>query len=196
MGALGQQASTIPPNSVFAPPARNQCQSKWDQFYIAEPGVYAYWALCETGNVPNVYAVGDLIGPPMEMFKARKCGMTAARNIMGDSYEFDFAEYPDFLHTTYEMTWVGLSEEEARRKYPDVTVIQMPPKTVHPADLPLPCAEGTMLYAFLQPELSGLQKCVIDSATRRVVGFHHVGYGAKDAFQYLDYLMRRPEGIT
>jgi 2-oxopropyl-CoM reductase (carboxylating) len=147
-------------------------------------------------SVDNVYAIGDLIGPPMEMFKARKCGMTAARNIMGDPYEFDFAEYPDFLHTTYEMTWVGLSEEEARRKYPDVTVIQMPPKTVHPADLPLPCAEGTMLYAFLQPELSGLQKCVIDSATRRIVGFHHVGYGAKDAFQYLDYLMRRPEGIT
>jgi dihydrolipoamide dehydrogenase len=147
-------------------------------------------------SVPNVYAVGDLIGAPMEMFKARKCGMTAARNIMGDPYEFDFSEYPDFLHTTYEMTWVGLSEDEARQRYPNVTVIQMPPKTVNPADLPLPCAEGTMLYAFLKPELSGLQKCIVDGETRRVVGFHHVGYGAKDAFQYLDYLMRRPEGIT
>jgi len=29
-----------------------------------------------------------------------------------------------------------------------------------------------------------------------VLGAHHVGYGAKDAFQYLDYLIRRPEGIT
>ena len=147
-------------------------------------------------SVENVYAVGDLIGAPMEMFKARKCGMTAARNIMGDPYEFDFSEYPDFLHTTYEMTWVGLSEDEARQRYPNVTVIQMPPKTVNPADLPLPCAEGTMLYAFLKPELSGLQKCIVDGETRKVVGFHHVGYGAKDAFQYLDYLMRRPEGIT
>jgi len=147
-------------------------------------------------SVDNVYAVGDLIGAPMEMFKARKCGMTAARNIMGDPYEFDFSEYPDFLHTTYEMTWVGLSEDEARQRYPNVTVIQMPPKTVNPADLPLPCAEGTMLYAFLKPELSGLQKCVIDGDTRKIVGFHHVGYGAKDSFQYLDYLMRRPEGIT
>jgi 2-oxopropyl-CoM reductase (carboxylating) len=147
-------------------------------------------------SVDNVYAVGDLIGAPMEMFKARKCGMTAARNIMGEPYEFDFSEYPDFLHTTYEMTWVGLSEEEARQAYRNVTVIQMPPKTVNPADLPLPCAEGTMLYAFLKPELSGLQKCIIDGETRRIVGFHHVGYGAKDAFQYLDYLMRRPEGIT
>ena len=73
-------------------------------------------------SVENVYAVGDLIGAPMKMFKARKCGMTAARNIMGDPYEFDFSEYPDFLHTTYEMTWVGLSEDEARQRYPNVTV--------------------------------------------------------------------------
>jgi hypothetical protein len=55
VGALAQQASPTPPNSVFAPPARNQCQSRYDQFYIAEPGVYAYWALCEPGSVPTAY---------------------------------------------------------------------------------------------------------------------------------------------
>jgi pyruvate/2-oxoglutarate dehydrogenase complex dihydrolipoamide dehydrogenase (E3) component len=147
-------------------------------------------------SVENVYAVGDLIGPPMEMFKARKCGMTAARNIMGEPYEFDFSEYPDFLHTTYEMSWVGLTEDEARERHPNVVVIQMPPKGIAHEDIPLPVAEGTMLYAFLKPELSGFQKCVIDGDTRQVLGFHHVGYGAKDAFQYLDYLLRRPEGIT
>lgn len=147
-------------------------------------------------SVPGVYAVGDLIGPPMEMFKARKCGMTAARNIMGEPYEFDFTEYPDFLHSTYEMTWVGLSEAEARARYGDVTVIQMPPAGIGMGDVPLPCSEGTMLYAFTRPELTGIQKCVIDSASRRVVGFHHVGFGAKDAFQYLDFLLRRPQGLT
>ena len=40
-----------------------------------------------------------------------------ARNIMGEDYEFDFTEYPDFLHTTYEVTWCGLSEAEAQAKY-------------------------------------------------------------------------------
>lgn len=147
-------------------------------------------------SVENVWAIGDVIGSPMEMFKARKCGMTAARNIMGQDYEFDFSDYPDFLHTTYEMSWVGLSEEEAREKYPNVNVIQMPPKGIDPKTLPLPCAEGTMLYAFFKPEASGIQKAVIDGDTRRIVGFHHVGYGAKDGFQYLDHLMRRPGGIT
>ena len=109
-------------------------------------------------SVPNVYAIGDLIGPPMEIFKARRSGVTAARNIMGEEAEFDWTDYPDFLHSTYEMTWVGLSEQEARERYDNVTVIQMPPKGVPFGDIPLPCAEGTMLYAFQFPELSGFQK--------------------------------------
>ncbi len=147
-------------------------------------------------SVADVYAIGDLIGPPNEMFKARKCGMTAARNIMGEAAEFDFSTYPDFLHTTYDVTWVGLSEAEARAACDNVVVISMPPKGIADDELPLPCAEGTMLYAFDKPALSGYQKCVIDGDSRRILGFHHVGYGAKDAFQYLDYLLRRPEGLT
>lgn len=147
-------------------------------------------------SVPGVYAIGDLIGPPLEMFKARKGGMTAARNIMGEPYEFDFSTYPDFFHTTYDVTWVGLSEAEARAQHDNVVIIQMPPAGIEDNALPLPCAEGTMLYAFAKPELTGYQKCVIDGDSRRILGFHHVGYGAKDAFQYLDHLLRRPEGLT
>ncbi|MEZ5116875.1 MAG: NAD(P)/FAD-dependent oxidoreductase [Candidatus Nanopelagicales bacterium] len=147
-------------------------------------------------SVPDVYAIGDLIGPPMEMFKARKCGMTAARNIMGEDYTFDFSEYPDFLHSTYEVTWVGLSEAEAREKYDDVIVIQMPPPGVPYGDIPLPCAEGSMLYAFTHPEKTGFQKAVFDARSRKLVGAHHVGFGAKDSFQYLDFLIHRTEGLT
>ena len=148
--------------------------------------------------IPNVYAIGDAIGAPMEMFKARKCGVTAAKNIMGVDTEFDFSEYPDFLHTTYEVTWVGLSEHEARQQFDDVIIIQMPPyvEGLDTEHLPLPLAERTMLYGFTQPELSGFQKLVADGRSRRVIGAHHVGYGAKDSFQYLDYLIHRPEGLT
>jgi dihydrolipoamide dehydrogenase len=151
-------------------------------------------------SVPGVYAIGDMISGPMEMFKARKSGVCAARNIMGEDLEFDFTEFPDFLHTTYEVTWVGLTEAEARKTYGDesVIIIQMPPyvEGLDTPNLPLPCAEGTMLYAFSKPELSGFQKLVIDGESRKVVGAHHVGYGAKDAFQYLDFLIHRPEGLT
>jgi pyruvate/2-oxoglutarate dehydrogenase complex dihydrolipoamide dehydrogenase (E3) component len=146
-------------------------------------------------NVPGVYAIGDLIGAPMEMFKARKCGVTAARNISGEDLEFDFSEYPDFLHTTYEVSWVGLSEEEAREQYGDITVIQMPPKGIRHEELCLPLSEGTMMYAFTgHAALTGFQKCIYDNKSRRLLGAHHVGMGAKDAFQYLDHLIKK--GIT
>jgi pyruvate/2-oxoglutarate dehydrogenase complex dihydrolipoamide dehydrogenase (E3) component len=150
-------------------------------------------------NVPGVYAIGDMIDGPMEMFKARKSGVTAARNIMGEDLEFDYTEFPDFLHTTYEVTWVGLTEAEARERHgDDVIVIQMPPyvEGLDTMNLPLPMAEGTMLYGFRKPELSGFQKLVVDGASRKVLGAHHVGYGAKDAFQYLDYLIHQPGGLT
>ena len=114
-------------------------------------------------SVEGVYAIGDMIGAPLEMFKARKSGVTAARNIMGEDIEFDFTEFPDFLHTTYEVTWVGLSEAEARASYDDVIIIQMPPyvEGLDTWNLPLPLAEGTMLYGFCKPELSGFQKLVV-----------------------------------
>ena len=87
---------------------------------------------------------------------------------MGIDSEFDFSEYPDFLHSTYEVTWVGLSEQEARQQYDDVIVIQMPPyvKGLDTEHLPLPLAERTMLYGFTQPELSGFQKLVADGRSR------------------------------
>ncbi len=147
-------------------------------------------------SVPSVYAAGDLVGPPMEMFKARKCGVGAARNIMGEDYAFDYTQYPDFLHTTYEVTWCGLSEAEARDRYRNVIKIQMPPDDADPETFALPAAEGSMLYAFTRPILSGWLKLVIDADSRKVLGAHHVGFGAKDAFQYIDYLIRRPEGFT
>jgi dihydrolipoamide dehydrogenase len=149
-------------------------------------------------SMEGIYAIGDAVGAPMEMFKARKCGVTASKNIMGENAEFDFTEYPDFLHTTYEVTWVGLSEREARASGRDVIIIQMPPyvKGLDTEHLPLPLAERTMIYGFTKPELSGFQKLVIDAESRKVLGAHHVGYGAKDSFQYLDYLIHRSGGLT
>lgn len=39
-------------------------------------------------SVPGVYAVGDLIGAPMEVFKARQSGTYAARAIMGEKISY------------------------------------------------------------------------------------------------------------
>jgi 2-oxopropyl-CoM reductase (carboxylating) len=145
-------------------------------------------------SVHGVYAAGDLIGAPMEMFKARKSGTYAARAIMGEKVSYKPADWPDFLHTHYEVSWLGLGEEEARERYRNVVVLKMPPENPNGLDIGLPAADRTMLYALARPHLSGFQKLVIDGDTRRVLGAHHVGYGAKDAFQYLNVLVRR--GLT
>jgi pyruvate/2-oxoglutarate dehydrogenase complex dihydrolipoamide dehydrogenase (E3) component len=145
-------------------------------------------------SVANVYAAGDLIGAPMEMFKARKSGTYAARVIMGESVSYRPTDWPDFLHTHYEVSWLGLGEEEARTRYRNVVVLKMPPDNPNGLNIGLPASDRTMLYAMAHPRLSGFQKLILDGDTRRVLGAHHVGYGAKDAFQYLNVLVRR--GLT
>lgn len=145
-------------------------------------------------SVPDVYAVGDLIGAPMEMFKARKSGTYAARAIMGEKVSYMPSGWPDFLHTHYEVSWLGLGEEEARARYHNVVVLKMPPDNPNGLDIGLPASDRTMLYALARPWMSGFQKLVLDGDTRQVLGAHHVGYGAKDAFQYLNVLVRR--GLT
>ena len=145
-------------------------------------------------SIPDVYAVGDLIGAPMEMFKARKSGAYAARAIMGEKVSYRPSDWPDFLHTHYEVSWLGLGEEEARARYRSVVILKMPPDNPNGLDIGLPASDRTMLYAMARPHMSGFQKLVLDGETRRVLGAHHVGYGAKDAFQYLNVLVKK--GLT
>jgi pyruvate/2-oxoglutarate dehydrogenase complex dihydrolipoamide dehydrogenase (E3) component len=145
-------------------------------------------------SVPGVYAVGDLIGAPMEMFKARKSGTYAARAIMGEKVSYRPVDWPDFLHTHYEVSWLGLGEEEARARYRNIVTLKMPPDNPNGLNVGLPAADRTMLYALSRPHMSGFQKLVLDGDSRRVLGAHHVGYGAKDGFQYLNVLVRR--GLT
>lgn len=145
-------------------------------------------------SVPNVYAVGDLVGSPMEMFKARKGGMYAARNIMGEEAHYPLQDFPDFMHTHYEVCWLGLGEEQARERYRNVVVLKLPPDNPDGQSVALPAGDRMMLYVMMKPHLSGFQKLVIDGDTRRIVGAFHVGCGAKDGFQYLAPMVRN--GLT
>ncbi|MGR9000417.1 MAG: FAD-dependent oxidoreductase, partial [Gammaproteobacteria bacterium] len=79
-------------------------------------------------SIPSIYAVGDVTGPPMEMFKSRKEGVCAAKNIMGKISEYKAVNYPDFMHTHYEVSWLGLGEEEARQRYANVKIMKLPPE--------------------------------------------------------------------
>lgn len=145
-------------------------------------------------TVPNVFAVGDVTGTPMEMFKARKEGVCAAKNIMGQTSEYKAVDYPDFIHTHYEVCWLGLSEEEARQRHANVKVMKLPPDNPNGLDVGLPAGDRMMLYLMAKPRMSGFQKLIVDGDTRKILGATHIGYGAKDGFQYLNYLVKK--GLT
>jgi pyruvate/2-oxoglutarate dehydrogenase complex dihydrolipoamide dehydrogenase (E3) component len=145
-------------------------------------------------SIPHVYAVGDVTGPPMEMFKARKEGVCAAKNIMGKASEYSAVAYPDFMHTHYEISWLGLSEEEARQHHANVKIMKLPPDNPNGIDVGLPAGDRVMLYLMMKPRMSGFQKLIIDGDTRKILGAFHIGYGAKDGFQYLNHLVK--QGLT
>ena len=145
-------------------------------------------------SIPAIYAVGDVTGPPMEMFKARKEGVCAAKNIMGKVSEYRAMNYPDFMHTHYEVSWLGLGEEEARQRYTNVKIMKLPPENPNGLDVGLPAGDRMMLYLMMKPRMSGFQKLIIDGDTRKILGAFHIGCGAKDGFQYLNHLVK--QGLT
>lgn len=157
-------------------------------------------------SVPGVYACGDVCGPPYFMAVARKRGMIAAQNIMDEESEWDDSlPLEDHIYLPpLEATTVGLTEKEAREKYGDVTILRVPwgkrpPKTEPLKYIPqfenqgLPvCGRTHSLNLFFYGEnRNGLHKAIVDPKSRRYVGFHHVGDGAKTAFQYLSYLLKQ-----
>lgn len=59
-GTLAQpQAGSTPDGSTFDIPAENLCHSKYDHYYADEPGVYAYWSMCEPGTPAMIH---DYVG--------------------------------------------------------------------------------------------------------------------------------------
>lgn len=147
----------------------------------------------QTSN-PAIYAIGDVVGPPMEMFKSRKEGVCAAKNIMGKVSEYGVIDYPDFMHTHYEVSWLGLGEEEARQRFTNVKTMKLPPENPNGLDVGLPAGDRMMLYLMMKPRMSGFQKLIIDGDTRKILGAFHIGCGAKDGFQYLNHLVK--QGLT
>ena len=155
-------------------------------------------------SVPGIYAVGDAAGPPYFMAIARKRGMVAAKNIFGMESKMDYTFVPEHIYTPpLEATYVGLTEEEARKQYKNVVVIKLPvgerPKNVRPEKfipgypgnaLPVCGRMHTLNLLYYGKNINGMLKAIIDADSRRYLGFHHVGDGAKVSFQYLSHLLK------
>ncbi|MDH3635314.1 MAG: dihydrolipoyl dehydrogenase [Gammaproteobacteria bacterium] len=65
-------------------------------------------------NVPNIFAIGDIVGNPMLAHKATHEGKVAAEVIAGMKSYFEPLTIPSVAYTDPEVAWMGLSEADAK----------------------------------------------------------------------------------
>jgi dihydrolipoamide dehydrogenase len=117
-------------------------------------------------NVPHIFAIGDIAGPPMLAHKASHEGKLAAEVAHGEKRAFDARVIPSVAYTDPEVAWVGLTETDAKVK-----------GTAH--------EKATFPWAASGRSLSlgrddGMTKLLFDPQTRRVIGGGIVGPNAGD----------------
>jgi dihydrolipoamide dehydrogenase len=127
------------------------------------------WILANTKmqtNVPGVYAIGDVIGPPMYAHKASREGIVAAEVIAGMNSEADFRGIAWATFTDPEIASVGLTETQAKEKGYDPVVGKFP--------------FTALGRAVLAGETEGFVKVVADKTSDLVLGVHIIGPEASD----------------
>lgn len=68
---------------------------------------------CRT-NLPNIWAIGDVVRGPMLAHKASAEGVAVAERIAGQKPQVDLNTIPSAVYTHPEMAWVGQTEEQLK----------------------------------------------------------------------------------
>ncbi|WP_062196271.1 dihydrolipoyl dehydrogenase [Caldimonas taiwanensis] len=115
---------------------------------------------CRT-NLPNVWAVGDVVRGPMLAHKAEEEGVAVAERIAGQHGHVNFNTIPWVIYTSPEIAWVGQTEQQlkaAGRAYKAGTFPFM--------------ANGR---ARALGDTTGMVKFLADAKTDEILGVHIVG---------------------
>ena len=115
---------------------------------------------CKT-NLPNVWAVGDVVRGPMLAHKAEEEGVAVAERIAGQHGHVNFNTIPWVIYTSPEIAWVGQTEQqlkEAGRAYRSGSFPFM--------------ANGR---ARALGDTSGMVKMLADEKTDEILGVHILG---------------------
>jgi dihydrolipoamide dehydrogenase len=80
---------------------------------LDERGFVAVDEQCRT-NLPNVWAIGDVVRGPMLAHKAEEEGVCVAERIAGQKPHLDFNTVPWVIYTTPEIAWVGKTEQQLK----------------------------------------------------------------------------------
>ncbi|MCY3751588.1 MAG: dihydrolipoyl dehydrogenase [Gammaproteobacteria bacterium] len=120
---------------------------------------------CAT-NLPNVYAIGDVVRGPMLAHKAAEEGVMVAERLAGHKSEFNLDLVPWVIYTWPEIAWVGNTEHELKEagiKYNS---------GVFPV-----AASGRALAA---GDSDGMIKMLSDADTDRILGVHILAPNASE----------------
>ena len=112
-------------------------------------------------NLPNVWAVGDVVRGPMLAHKAEEEGVAVAERIAGQHGHVNFNTVPWVIYTSPEIAWVGQTEQQlkaAGRVYKAGTFPFM--------------ANGR---ARALGDTTGMVKLLADAKTDEILGVHIVG---------------------
>ena len=123
---------------------------------------------CKT-NLPNVYAIGDVVRGPMLAHKAEEEGVAVAEMIAGQKPHVDFNTIPWIIYTSPEVAWVGKTEQQCKADGIAVKTGQFPF-----------AANGRALG---QGESGGFVKIIADAKTDRVLGGHVIHAHASELIQ-------------
>jgi dihydrolipoyl dehydrogenase len=127
---------------------------------LDERGAIVVDADCRT-NLPNVWAIGDVVRGPMLAHKAEEEGVAVAERIAGQHGHVNFNTIPWVIYTSPEIAWVGQTEQQLKAagvKYKAGTFPFM--------------ANGR---ARALGDTTGMVKFLADAATDEILGVHIVG---------------------
>ena len=126
-----------------------------------ERGTIAIDGLCKT-NVPGIYAIGDVAGPPMLAHKAEHEGVICVEAIKGlHPHPMDKRMIPGCTYCAPQVASVGLTEQAAKDQKLDVRVGRFPF-----------IGNGK---AVALGEDQGMVKTIFDKKTGQLLGAHLVG---------------------
>jgi dihydrolipoamide dehydrogenase len=115
-------------------------------------------------NVNHIFAIGDIVGQPMLAHKATHEAKTAAEVIAGMKSYFDAKTIPSVAYTDPEISWMGITEEQAKAEGVEYT------KGVFPW-----AASGRSLSIGRN---EGITKLLFDKSTHKIIGAGMVGTNA------------------
>ena len=121
-------------------------------------------------NVPGIYAIGDVAGPPMLAHKAEHEGVICVETIKGlHTHAMDKAKIPGCTYCNPQIASVGLTEAKAKEKGHQVKVGRFPFQ-----------GNGKAI-ALGEPE--GLVKTIFDAKTGQLLGAHMIGAEVTELIQ-------------